>query len=98
MPGRLMALGKRPEPCMPIPIWPKRMRSLAGTGFALSAKGSSNIVLAPSKPPAARALLWKKSRREDLFFMVIPRKKEFRRNYVTFGRRRGALGGFRSPL
>src|SRR5580704_5135145 len=87
MPGKLMAAGRRPEPCMPIPIWPKRTRSLAGTAFALRASGSSSTVLAAIRPPAAMALFWKNSRREELFFITI----SLGRNYGTFANSKSAL-------
>ncbi len=78
-PGSVIASASRPEPCMPIPIMPKRMRSLGATDCAAEVEGwgsrtimfSAFAVDAAKKLPAAAALVCRNSRREKsfLFFM-----------------------------
>src|SRR5271157_3406501 len=67
-----MAFGSSPEPCIPTPICPNRMRSLGATDWAASGVAASRrIVLAASKPPAATAPVRNSSRREGAFFTKV---------------------------
>src|SRR5205809_683139 len=55
-----------PFPCMPIPMIPKRTRSLGATswGIAHAGVGSSRMALLATVAPAAEAVREMKSRRE----------------------------------
>src|SRR2546422_10323431 len=74
MPGSLMDCDKRPDPCMPTPIMPKRTRSLAGPapGGVPRSYGNGTIVFAASEAPAATALVPRNSRRDQLVFFTAP--------------------------
>src|SRR5260370_14996432 len=65
-----MAFARRPEPCMPTPMMPKRTRSLGGTALEGSGifSGSRIIVRAATYAPVAPALRWRNSRRGKTFF------------------------------
>src|SRR5271155_3639263 len=77
-----MASVSRPEPCMPMPIMPKRTRSLGTADCAAVVYGcessrivlSAFVLLAASRLPAATAPVCRNSRREKsfLFFMWFP--------------------------
>src|ERR1700674_3034871 len=71
-PGNVMDWVSRPEPCMPIPIIPKRSRSLAGTGRGEARSGSavSRIALPATDAPAAAALIPRNLRREYVLFFI----------------------------
>jgi hypothetical protein len=58
---------------MPIPIIPKRTRSLVATvwGKAQRGSGSSRIVFIPIDAPAAAALIPINSRREKRFLIIF---------------------------
>src|SRR5690348_9131665 len=66
MPGSWRELAIKPLPCMPMPIIPKRSRSLGATvwGIAQIGVGSSTMALVAIVAPAADALREIKSRRE----------------------------------
>src|SRR6185437_3214078 len=82
----------RPFPCMPIPIIPKRTRSLGATacGIAHAGVGSRRIVLAAMPAPAALAVMARKtavhcrtsnrtkSKKESLSQMRLGGVREFR--------------------
>src|SRR2546425_6805418 len=67
-----MAFARRPEPCMPTPMMPKRTRSLGGTAPEGNGifSGSRIIVCAATYAPVAPALRWRNSRREKSFFIL----------------------------
>src|SRR6266850_4220903 len=73
-PGNVIAVPSNPLPCMPIPIIPKRTRSLGGTGFGEAAigSGSSRTVRAATRAPAAVPLVCRNSRREKCFVISPP--------------------------
>src|SRR5438128_1007039 len=78
MPGSLIDWDKRPDPCIPTPIMPKRTGSPAGTasGTGMRRWGIGPIVCAANDAPAAAALMPKNSRREQLFsFTGSPRSR-----------------------
>src|SRR5260370_39197230 len=68
-----MAFARRPEPCMPTPMMPKRTRSLGGTALEGSGifSGSRIIVRAATYAPVAPALRWRNSRRGKNFFFFF---------------------------
>src|SRR5438105_8110577 len=76
-PGSWMAFVSSPDPCMPMPMMPKRTRSLGGVdckGRGMCS-GSRKIRGEAASAPVAPALRWRNSRRDRLFFMVRSSKK-----------------------
>src|SRR4051794_2253761 len=73
MPGRVMEVASKPDPCIPIPIIPKRTRSLGATvcGIANRGSGSRMMVLAASVAPAAAALNPRKLRLENAIASLL---------------------------
>src|SRR5215467_12008405 len=71
-PGRVIAPRSKPEPCIPMPIIPKRTRSLGATALVCAAAfGSSRMCLVATSAPAAVAPLCKNALRETLMSSLL---------------------------
>src|SRR5713101_6280083 len=93
-----MASWSKPEPCMPMPIMPKRRRSLGGVDCRgrEMCSGSRKIVGEAASAPAAPAVRWRNWRRERSLVMVRSLKRiesrKFKGESATHRRYRKASG------